>query len=58
MEKIEHITTTTIAVLFAIAGVASLVGWIITGMWHCLMFAAIGAALTWVWYNEDYKSKH
>lgn len=38
---------TGFAVVFGIIGLASLAGFIITGMWHCILFAAMSAAMVW-----------
>lgn len=35
------------AAAFAATGLASLAGFAITGMWHCLLPAAISAAIAW-----------
>lgn len=38
---------TCFAVVFGIIGLASLAGFIITGMWHCILFAAMSVAMVW-----------
>lgn len=35
------------AAVFGIIGAVSLAGFIITGMWHCLLFTAMSAAMVW-----------
>lgn len=39
---------TGFAVGFGIIGLASLAGFIITGMWHCIAIAAMSAIMVWV----------
>lgn len=39
---------TGFAVVFGIIGLVSLAGFIITGMWHCLLFTTMSAAMVWV----------
>lgn len=39
---------TGFAIMFGIIGLASLAGFIITGMWHCILLTAMSAAMVWV----------
>lgn len=55
--EIEIIEFVLIA-MFAVLGVVGIVGFIMTLMWHCLLFAAMSAAMVWVWYYEEFKSKN
>lgn len=57
MERIEEITMAIFMLIFALIGVTEIVGFLLTLMWHCLLFAAMSFGMVWVWYKEDYKSK-
>lgn len=46
-----------LALAMIIIGIASLIGFFITGMWHCLFIALIDLGMVYIWYYEDYYSK-
>ena len=54
MEQILFIVSVT---MLALLGIGSLVGFILTGMWHCLLVSVMCAGLIWAWYTEDYTSE-
>lgn len=56
MDKFEAIVSYTFIAIFAVIGIACIVNFIITLMWHFLMMASISAVMVWALYNEDIKS--
>lgn len=58
MDKFDTIVAFTFIAFFAIIGIVEIIGFIVTLMWHCLMIAAMSAAMAWVIYDEDFKSKN
>ena len=57
MDRFEDLVMAAFMLLFAFLGIIEIIGFLMTWMWHCLMFAAMCAGMVWVWYHEDYKSK-
>lgn len=57
MDRIEEITMTILMLFFAVIGVVEIVGFLLTLMWHCLLFAAMSLGIVWVLYKEYYQSK-
>lgn len=58
MDKFDTIVVFTFIAIFAIIGIAEIIVFIMTLMWHFLLLAAISAAMVWVLYDEDFKSKN
>lgn len=56
-DKFEEITMAAFAAIFALIGITEIIGFILTWMWHCLLFAGMCAGLVWAWYYADYKSQ-
>ena len=46
-----------LALAMLIIGIASLAGFFITGMWHCLLFAGMAFGMVVIWYYEDIHPK-
>lgn len=42
-----------LALAMLLIGIASLAGFFITGMWHCLLFAGMAFGMVGIWYHED-----
>lgn len=57
MEKAFRIMEIAFMVCFLLLGLASIIGGIITGKWHCFLLAAMTAVLPCVWYYEDKKER-
>lgn len=45
------------AFVMVIIGITSLIGFINTGMWHCLICAGIAFGMVGIWYHEDIHPK-
>lgn len=58
MDREFEIIEFVFAAIFAVIGIIEIVGFVITWMWNCLLFAAMCAALVWVWYYDGFKSKN
>lgn len=58
MDKFDAVITFIFIALFALIGITEIVGFIITLMWHCLLLAAMSAAMIWALYDEEFKSKN
>lgn len=56
-EKVEEVMMAVIVAIFGIIGIIGIIGFLVTWMWHCLLFAGMCAGMVWAWYYEDYKSK-
>ncbi len=56
-DKFDEITMAAFAAIFALLGITEVIGFILTWMWHCLLFAAMCAGMVWTWYYADYKSQ-
>ncbi len=54
IDPIERILLVVVVTILALLGVACLVGFILSGMWHCFMIAGMCALLIWAWITEDY----
>lgn len=46
-----------LALAMFLIGIASLVGFFITGMWHCLLLAGMAFGMVGIWYHEDIHPK-
>lgn len=57
IERFEDIAMAVFIAIFGIVGIMEIVGFLLTWMWHCLLFAGMCAGMVWSWYYEDYKSK-
>lgn len=57
MDFFDYLFAGLALVMFAL-GIASLAGFFITGMWHCLFCSAMPFGMVGVWYYEDYYSKN
>lgn len=57
MDRFEDIMMAAFMLIFALIGITEIVGFLLTLMWHCLLFAAMSLGMVWVWYKEDYQSK-
>ena len=44
MDRFEDIVMAAFMLLFAFLGIVEIIGFLMTWMWHCLMFAAMCAA--------------
>lgn len=58
MDREFEIIEFVFVVMFAVIGVVEIVGFVMTWMWHCLLFAVMCAALVGVWYYDGFKSKN
>lgn len=58
MDREFEIIELVFVAIFAVIGIIEIVGFVMTWMWHCLLFAAMCAALVWVWYYDGFKSKN
>lgn len=58
MDKFDIVIAFVFVVFFALISIIEIVGFIMTLMWHCLLLAAMCAAMAWVLYDEDFKSKN
>lgn len=58
MDKFDTVITFVFIALFALIGITEIVGFIMTLMWHCLLIAAMSAAMIWALYDEEFKSKN
>lgn len=56
-ERFEDIAMAVFMGIFGIIGITEIIGFLLTWMWHCLLFAGMSAGMVWAWYYEDYKSK-
>ncbi len=57
MDKFNDVAMAIFMLFFAFLGIACIIGFLLTWMWHCLLFAGMSAGMIWAWYYEDYKSK-
>lgn len=57
MDKTLRNTEAVIVAVMLLLGVASIVGGIMTGMWHCFLISGMTLVLAYAWYNEEYKGK-
>ena len=57
LDKFEEIVMAAIAAIFALIGITEIIGFILTWMWHCLLFAGMCAGMVYTWYYADYKSQ-
>lgn len=57
MDRFGDIMMAAFMLIFALIGITEIVGFLLTWMWHCLLFAAMSFGMVWVWYKEDYQSK-
>lgn len=46
-----------LAIIVLLLGIASIVGFIATGMGHCLVLAGMAFGMVGIWYHEKYYSK-
>ncbi len=45
-----------LAIIMLLLGIALIAGFIITGMWHCLLLAAMAIGMAGIWYYDDYSN--
>lgn len=57
IEPMEQILFIVSAAMLALLGVACIIGFILSGMWHCLLIAVMCAGIIWAWYTEDYTTE-
>lgn len=57
LDKFEEIVMAAFAAIFALIGITEIIGFILTWMWHCLLFAGMCAGMVYTWYYADYKSQ-
>lgn len=57
MDKFGDVMMAILMLIFAVIGITTIVAFLLTWMWHCLLFSGMCAGMIWAWYNEDYKSK-
>lgn len=58
MDKFDTVTTFVFIVIFALIGITEIIGFVMTWMWHCLLIAAMSAAMIWALYDEEFNSKN
>lgn len=57
IEPMEQILFIVSAAMLALLGVACIIGFFISGMWHCLLIAVMCAGIIWAWYSESYTAE-
>lgn len=56
MDFFDYMMSALALAMFLI-GIASLVGFFFTGMWHCLLITGIALVMVGIWYHEDIHPK-
>lgn len=53
MKKFSVMATLAFIAAFVLLGIISIIGFISSGMWHCLILALMAAGMVWALYRED-----
>lgn len=52
MDKMFDIMEGALMTVIALLGLTSIIGGIVTGMWHCFLIGGMCMALIYAWYTE------
>lgn len=52
MDKMFDIMEIAIIAVIVLVGIASIIGGIVSGMWHCFLIGGMCTALAYAWYAE------
>lgn len=53
MEKVFRIFEMAINTVMVLLGITSIIGGLMTGMWHCYLIGAMCLAVPYVWWKEE-----
>lgn len=57
MDKMFDIVEIAIMTVIVLLGIASFIGGIVSGMWHCFLIGGMCTALAYVWHSERKEDK-